>query len=204
MTVPDQILKQLVDIIHHPPSMYEQPPYNLDWDTKDAYFDRVITDFQGAETFDLFPDHAPGSWLIEYPFGEGFTSFFHLFIYLKEGGSQLTITDENRVEQIIHGIVLEINRDAPIAVYSAGYSRQVYKNGVFVTGTVGFVDFDWMMLDQLPAGEWQAQLAEATDILAQHGIFVLKRSHFERALLLNPVPEVTPAELFVLWFYKEL
>jgi hypothetical protein len=205
MIVPNQLLAQLVNIIDDPNlNLYLQSPYNLDLDSEDAYFHRVIADFNAAKTFILFPEHTPGSWLIDYPFGEGYSSFFHLFIYPPKDASTKRLADGNQVQQIIHGIVFEINRKAPIAVYSAGYSIKVYENGLFVSGTTGFAELDFTLLDRLPAGDWYTQLEEATHILARHGVFLLSQNHFEQALQQHPYPEITAAQLFSLWFHKEL
>lgn len=54
MIVPNQLIAQLVNIIDDPNlNLYLQSPYNLDLDSEDAYFNRVIADFNAAKTFIL-------------------------------------------------------------------------------------------------------------------------------------------------------
>ena len=223
----DTLLTQLANIIQQPShNLYEQPPYHLNIEGENAYFDRVVTDSSGrseivrgtrhdlyfdrvitdfslAKTFDLYYEHYPGSLAIDYPFDEGYASFFHLFIYLKDGRSTQKLIEGDRRKEITHGVVFEINRHAPIAVYGVGKSEINYEKGAFVSGTGGFIELDFTMLDVLPAGDWQAPLEEATAILDQHGIFVLNQEDFDQALALHPRPEATAAHLFKLWFFAE-
>ena len=201
----EPLLKQLVGIFQQPTlDLYTQPPFNLNAVSKPSYFDRIISDFSSTEAFDLFPGHFPGSLLIDYPFGEGYTSFFQLFIYGKNDGSTRLQVEGERRRKITDGLIFEINRHAPVAVYGAGRSETVYENDTFVAGSGGFSALDLTTLDGLPAGDWHAALQAATDILTHHGIGVLNRAHFDQAAALRTQPDVTATRLFERWFHVYL
>lgn len=196
MTVPDLLLQKLADSTKNLQiECYDRSVYNCD---------RIIAEFAAAATFDLYPQHSSNSDSIAFPFGEGCSSFFHLFIYLKDGRSTHTLSDNKRVKTIIDGIVFEIHRHAPIATYRAEKSITVYQNGAFESGTAAFARPYFPTLDTLPAGNWQSQLQEATHILNRHGIFILNGMHFELALKLSCHPEMTAADLYERWFNCDL
>ncbi|GAB5525460.1 MAG: hypothetical protein Roseis2KO_33320 [Roseivirga sp.] len=113
-------------------------------------------------------------------YGSGYASYVPLNISKRDKSDVIQEHHSQGVSLTTHGLMMNLSRVAPVAVYGGGHWTKAYTNGQETGGSSHFLEPE--MLESLPSGAWEYELNSIRVILAEYGINIPQKEELARSL----------------------